>query len=273
MTSTPEAGAIVAALSPATAGLVEHIDVFDEIDSTSTWLLSRPPAKPGRFRAALAANQTAGRGRRHRGWLSAPGAGLYLSVAHTFERAPGHLPALTLALGVCVSRALRLLGAETAQLKWPNDIVAMDGKLAGMLIEAQHRGSGNTAVVAGLGVNVDLPEALLGQVDSGWASRPVDFKTVAGRVPAPVELAAAMIDAICEAMSRYAEHGFESMIAEWRDRDWLLGKRISVDTEDGEISGIAAGVDGDGALLIDVGDGTRRVITGTIRMAERTAVT
>lgn len=271
MTNPPEAGAIAAALSPATAGLVEHIDVFEEIDSTSTYLLSGTPARPGRFRAALAGNQTAGRGRRQRGWLSAPGAGLYLSVAHTFLRPPGHLPALTLALGVGVSRSLRMLGAKTAKLKWPNDVVAMDGKLGGILVEAQHRGDGNVAVVAGLGVNVDLPDTLLSQVDSGWVTPLMDFKTAAGRVPGPVELAAAMIDAICEATSRYAEHGFESMIGEWRDHDWLLGRQVSVDTEEGTISGTAAGVDGDGALLVDVGGDTRRIITGTIRTAERTA--
>ena len=273
MTNTPDAEAIQAALSPAMAKLVERVEVFDEIDSTSTYLLSAPPAPRGRFRAALARTQTAGRGRRHREWLSAPGAGMYLSVAHTFERPPAHLPALTLAVGVGVSRALRLLGADTAMLKWPNDVVAMNGKLGGILIEAQHRGNGDMAVVAGLGVNVDLPDRLLGQVDSAWVAAPIDLKTVAGRVPALAELTAAMIEAICGAISRYAEHGFESMIAEWRDHDWLLGRQVSVDTEHGVINGVATGVDGDGALLVDGGDGAQRIISGTVRAAEGSAST
>ena len=128
-------------------------------------------------------------------------------------------------------------------------------------------------VVVGLGINVDLPDAVRKQVDNSWVVPPVDLKTVATRVPEPAELTAAMIDALCGAMSAYAEHGFENMIDDWRDHDWLLGKQVSVDTEHGPVSGIAVGVADDGALLLDAGDGPQRIISGTVTLAKRAAVT
>ena len=110
------------------AARMDQLDVFDEIDSTNSYLLQQPAPGPGRHRVAVADHQTAGRGRHSREWISAPGSSLCLSVAYTFDGQPENLPGLTLAIGVAARDALSVAGVDNVLLKWPNDLVADDGK-------------------------------------------------------------------------------------------------------------------------------------------------
>ena len=264
MTRLPDELAIRDALEPATSDALERLAVFEEIDSTNSYLMSIPAAGPGRSLAALAGHQTQGRGRRQREWLSSPGASFCLSVGYTFGEPPEHLPALTLALGVAVSTRLRELGAVEAMLKWPNDIVAAGGKLGGILVEAQHRGRRDVSVVAGLGLNLELRDQLAPSIPSDWATSPVDLCSLVAPLPEPAVLAAAMIDALHGAMRDYEQFGFGKALAAWRRVDWLFGKAIEVDSRDGIVAGRAAGADADGALLIDTAHGRERIISGTV---------
>ncbi len=264
MTRLPDEPAVREALDPATSAALERLELFEQIDSTNTYLLGLPAAAPGNSLAALAGHQTHGRGRRQREWLSSPGSSFCLSVAYTFREPPANLPALTLALGVSVSNQLRALGATEAMLKWPNDIVARGAKLGGILAEAQHRGGRDVSVVAGLGLNVALPPEIEQAAASDWATGPVDLQSLVAPLPEPAVLAAAMIHALHDAMRDFEANGFGETLAAWRRVDWLLGKDIEVDDGDGVITGRAAGADADGALLVDTADGRTRIISGTV---------
>src|SRR5210317_2169135 len=112
-------------------------DVFPEIGSTNTYLMQAAGPAPGMISIAATSNQTAGRGRQGKIWQSPPGSGIAISVAYTFAAQPANLPALTLMLGLGVVDALEELGATSVMIKWPNDLVALDGKLGGILAEAQ----------------------------------------------------------------------------------------------------------------------------------------
>ncbi len=256
------------ALSESTAAKLALFEVFPSIDSTNTYLLGQPGPAAGTFHVALADQQTAGRGRHDRRWLSPPGAGLNLSVAHTFGTLPGQLPALTLAIGVAVIEAMQGLGIDKLALKWPNDIVATDGKLGGILTEVQQGAEAAATVVTGIGINVRLREPLDFGADSAWAQRPTDLSSVQEDLPPPETLAAAVIDRVCETLLRFEKEGFAAFADTWRQHDWLLGREILVDATDDQIAGVAAGVDDDGALLVDTSDGTERVISGTIVLPE-----
>ena len=170
--SSLDAGRVRQALQEFTAANLDRFDVFPTIDSTNTFLLGQPGPDAGRFQVAIADQQTAGRGRHDRRWLSPPGAGLSLSVAYTFTAMPGQLPALTLAIGVGVINALQELGVPNLALKWPNDIVAVDGKLGGILTEVQQSEDEGATVVTGIGINVHMREPLDLGADSAWAQQP-----------------------------------------------------------------------------------------------------
>ena len=245
------------------------IEVFAEIESTNSYLMQVPGPAPGKISIAATSNQTAGRGRHGKTWLSPPGSGLCLSAAYTFAASPDNLPALTLALGLGAIDALEELGAKNVELKWPNDLVALDGKLGGILTEVQQQSGGTVTVVTGIGVNIDLQNALDLGAETEWARRVVDLKSVCELEPEHDEVAGKLASHLLQAFTRYEEAGFAAVADRWAKYDWLLGRAITVDEANRQFSGTGAGVAHDGALLIDTPDaGIRRVTSGTIVAAE-----
>jgi BirA family biotin operon repressor/biotin-[acetyl-CoA-carboxylase] ligase len=251
-------------LSENTKSKLERLELFSSIASTNTHLLSQRAPASGRFCVALADHQTSGRGRHYRRWLSPRGSGLYLSLAFTFASMPKDLPALTLALGVGAADALSGLGVAGVSLKWPNDLVADDGKLGGILTEVQSGGCDSVTVVAGLGLNLHHA----GRVDlgsgSGWANRAVALEDLVDEVPSRDLLAGTMIEVLFRTMARFESHGFADFAGDWQRYDWLRGREVKVEMPDKRLTGIAAGVDVDGALIVDTGAMQQRVVSGSI---------
>lgn len=247
---------------------LDEVEIFSQIDSTNSYLLQQSAPKSGRFRVAIADHQTAGRGRHDRSWQSPPGSGLCMSLAYTFAALPENLPNLTLSLGVGAVSALSGLGIGGVSLKWPNDIVAQNGKLGGMLTEV--RSGAGVTVVAGIGLNVNLPEELDFGTENHWAHRAVDLRSVKAEPPPREVLAGAIIEHLFATLVQFDALGFDSFADEWRKHDWLYGRVITVDMPDGQIAGVAAGIDADGALLVDAPEGQRRVRSGSIIMASLT---
>lgn len=248
---------------------LDKLEAFSSIASTNTHLLALPAPAAGRYRVAVADHQTSGRGRQNRRWVSAPGAGLCLSFAYSFAALPAELPALTLAIGVGVVGALRLLDIEGVSLKWPNDIVALDRKLGGILTEAQSGTGDGVTVVTGIGLNVHLREGLDIGAESDSMLSAVDLYSVKQDLPSRELLAGTIIEQLYWTFSRFEHSGFADFANDWRQHDWLLDKEIIVDGLDTRIEGTAAGVDDDGALLVDTAEGRTRVISGTIIMPDQ----
>ncbi len=245
-----------------------HIEAFAEIDSTNSYLMQMPGPDPGICRVAVTSNQTAGRGRHGKTWQSPPGSGLCLSAAYTFTDRPDNLPALTLALGLGAIDALEELGACDVELKWPNDLVALDGKLGGILTEVQQRSPGAVTVVSGIGVNVNLDTELDIGVETDWARQIVDLKNICDEVPSHEEVAGKIATHMLRTFVEFETSGFAAVADRWSRYDWLLGREITIDTSDLQFSGVGAGVADDGALLVDTAEtGVRRVTSGTIVMA------
>ena len=246
---------------------LDKVEVLPRIDSTNSYLLQQSAPESGRFRVVIAGHQTAGRGRHDRSWQSPPGTGLCLSLAYTFTELPDRLPNLTLSLGVGVVNALSGLGIGGVSLKWPNDIVAMNGKLGGMLTEVQSGADGDVTVVAGIGLNIDLPEELDLRADHYWTQRAVGIRSIHANPPSREVLAGAIIEHLLTTLVQFDELGFASFVDEWRQHDWLHGSVITVEMPDRQITGVAAGIDEDGALLVDTRAGQTRVMSGSIIMA------
>jgi BirA family biotin operon repressor/biotin-[acetyl-CoA-carboxylase] ligase len=262
-----DAAGIQTPLTELAAAGLEKLEVFSSIASTNTYLMSQPAPAIGRYRVAVADHQTSGRGRHFRSWISAPGASLCLSFAYTFDRTAAEIEGLTLAIGVGTVSALRQLDVEGVSLKWPNDIVALNGKLGGILTELQAGSSGAVTVVTGIGLNVNIADRLDVGVGSEWAHQPVDLMRLVGEPPARELLAGTLMEHLYRVFRRFDEHGLAAFTDEWRKHDWLRGREIAVDMPDREVTGIAAGVDDSGALLVETSAGKVPVISGSIVMA------
>lgn len=246
---------------------LDIIEVFSEIESTNNYLLDQPGPPPGRFRVALADFQTAGRGRHDRTWQSPPSSGLCLSMSYTFPTGPGKLAGLTLALGIGVVEALKRLGIGGISLKWPNDLIAAGGKLGGILTEVQSGATEGVTIVVGIGLNVDLPESMKTPQKSLLSNKAVDLKLCTAAVPSRETLSVALIESLFDCMLRFEAAGFTPFQDQWRRYDWLKGREISAEISNGHVSGIADGVDTDGALVIQTNEGRRRIISASIKLA------
>lgn len=249
-------------LSSGAAERLDTLDVFDVVPSTNTWLIDQSPPEPGQYRVAIAGHQTAGRGRSSNRWLSAPEASLCLSMSYTFRNTPQNLPPLTLALGVRVADLLAEIGVTDIGLKWPNDIYVRDAKLGGILTEVQQRK--RVSVVAGIGINLDVDEAMANAIDDQIAP-PIGLKHVIDEPPERNLLSARVIEAWVEAIDDFEASGFESFVDRFNAYDWLNGKAIVAETPQGTFEGVATGIDPTGALRLDDGDATHTIVSGTIR--------
>ncbi|MCP4302923.1 MAG: biotin--[acetyl-CoA-carboxylase] ligase [Gammaproteobacteria bacterium] len=247
---------------------LDELEVFAAIGSTNSYLMQQPGPAPGKMRVAATDNQTAGRGRHGRTWQSPPGSGLCLSMAYTFASSPENLPALTLAIGLGVIETLRDLDVNGVQLKWPNDLIVIDGKLGGILTEAQSGPGGAMTVVSGIGLNIDLAERMdFGQETNG-ALRIVDLKSHVGQLPGRNQIAASIVSGLSRTFVDYEAGGFSLFADQWPENDWLLGRELTIDSPQQVITGIGAGIANDGALLVDtLSGGIHRVTSGSVVVA------
>lgn len=258
-------------LSEPARAAIAALHVFPEIPSTQTWLVERPPLVGAEIAATT--HQTAGRGRGDRRWQQPAGAGIGVSLALCLPRVKEPLSAITLACGLEIARELRTAGARDARVKWPNDIIAAGGKLVGILTECQVQPKG-VRLVVGVGLNVALPAGFELPMTDESALAPVDMKTAGGHsVPLdPNRLAALLIEALLAALPGYAEHGLAYLRDEWSDYDFLAGREVSVDTRNGEATGMASGLGEGGELMVIVDGQTLAISSGSVRLVEASHV-
>ncbi|MFO1400669.1 MAG: biotin--[acetyl-CoA-carboxylase] ligase [Steroidobacteraceae bacterium] len=265
-----DAGRILAALAPATRARVRRCEVAWQLGSTNSELLARPPPEPGRCDVLLAEFQSAGRGRHARRWVAPPGGAICLSVSWAFAALPPGSGALSLAMGVAALEALATLGELPVGLKWPNDLLAGARKLGGMLLEMRSEGGGPALLVFGIGLNVALgSEARAGIAALGQAA--TDLAELGVAHCDRNALAAALVDAAVGAFERFEREGFAAFIERWQRADLLRGESVSLTGAGGnaEFTGRAAGVDADGALLVETPSGLRRFSSGEVSVRSR----
>lgn len=242
-----------------TRSRVSEVRVEFSVDSTNARLLAEAGTADHPI-ALLAEQQTAGRGRRGRPWQSPFGGNLYLSLLWPMDQVPGGLSGLSLVVGMAVVDALSNLGIPDLALKWPNDVVWRQRKLAGILVEMHGQPDGLCAVVPGIGLNVHVPEG--GTIDQPW----VDLAGVhPGALPSRSRIAAGLIDAIASNLAQFATSGFEPFAAAWFRYDALADAQVRVEVDGRDpVSGTARGVDTDGALLLERAGAVERWTIGEV---------
>jgi len=266
-----DAAAIESALPVSARRRLGALDLYWEIDSTSTELQRRGVQAPD-LSIVMAETQSAGRGRRGRTWLSPPGMNLYLSCLKRFDAGFAALGGLSLAVGVMVLRALEALGVGGAGLKWPNDVLAREhdglpgGKLAGILVELSGEYQGPCAAVIGIGLNLRLTPALHEQ-----AGQPAcDLATLCGGTPPDRNaVAAALIAALVDGLAAFERQGFAGFTDDYARHDLLRDVPLRLSGALGDIDGVGAGVDTRGALQLRTDAGLRRIDSAdvTVRRA------
>lgn len=254
-----DAERIRAAIEPQARARISGLAVHFSIDSTSRYLAANACNDIGEAQLCLAEMQTAGRGRRGRTWCSPFGANLYLSVAWRFAEGPSRLGGLSLALAIACAQALKRLGVPGVQLKWPNDIWLQGRKAAGLLLEVSGEAQGPCLVIAGIGVNVGMPEAI--EIDQPWA----DLHSVCPGLSRNL-LAGAVAGAMISTLQGFAASGFTPFRAAWEPLDAVHGRLVTLHLPNGVIEGVAAGIDEAGALVLVTGTGVQHFSSGEVSL-------
>lgn len=238
----PELAATIAA-GLRTTRFGRPVHAYARVTSTNDVARDLAGDGAGEGTAVLAVEQTAGRGRLGRPWVSPPG-GLYLSVVLRPPLATDRWPLLGIAVAVGAAEGVEPASGVPIALKWPNDLLAGGRKVGGILVEAAEG-----FAVAGIGINAGPPGAA---PHPDAASLHVDLPGLVVAVFSGVEQA---IDLL------YADP--PSVLARWRARSATLGRHVRVLGAE-VVEGIAEDIDGDGALVLRTASGMRRVLAGDV---------
>jgi BirA family transcriptional regulator, biotin operon repressor / biotin---[acetyl-CoA-carboxylase] ligase len=209
-------------------------------------------------------HQTAGRGRRGRAWVDAPGEALMYSVILRPGVGPVDAGMLPLVVAVGLADALGACGVHGVEIAWPNDILAGGHKVAGILCEMSADQERVAWAVAGMGINV-------GPVPDVPGSRWIPGSIAAmGHRPRRGDLLVAALGAIGQRYAAWLEHGPRGIIAAFGRRDHLANRRVTVGTPSGEVTGIGRGIDDLGRLVVDGPDGEVALASGEVTGVDRT---
>ena len=230
------------------------------IDSTNQYMMAQLD-RWQKGECLLAETQTAGRGRRGRQWHSPFGSQFIMSMYWRLDDGPSAAMGLSLAIGVAVVQALESAGYRDLSLKWPNDIYMARRKLAGILVEMSAAVGGICHLVIGVGVNLNLPDAVIAQLDqpcAHLAEQPV--------VVERNQLSATIIRALRNALTLFEQQGLTAFLTEWNRLDIFMQQPVKVLLGNQVIHGIYCGIDGQGNMLLQDHDGMHKFVGGEISL-------
>lgn len=239
------------------------LEVLEIAESSNTLLLHKAALGAAHGSCLAVELQTGGRGRRGRQWHASLGGSLTFSLLWRFNQGAGYLSGLSLAVGVALIRALHQAGITSASLKWPNDVLHENHKLAGILIELQGDMLGPSAAVIGIGLNLRLSGAARQNIDQAA----IDLASIAAELPSRSRMLALILSHLHIVLQQFETQGFAALREEWSRHHAYHGQAVRMLMPDGSMHhGTVSGVAEDGALLVSNTQGERRFTAGEVSM-------
>jgi BirA family biotin operon repressor/biotin-[acetyl-CoA-carboxylase] ligase len=233
---------------------------YESVPSTNTEVARLAAEGAAEGLAIVADEQTAGRGRLQRAWSSTKGAGLYFSILLRPNLALNRWPLLTFVAALATGDALLEASQVQTDIKWPNDLLANERKICGILAEAIETPTGR-AVVLGIGINLTnqaFPRELMNAATS--------VANESGRSPERESILAALLNALARWYSLLQEpEGAEKIVAAWSSRSsYASGKLVQVTNGDETLQGLTRGIENDGALRLETAQGIQLIRAGDV---------
>ena len=224
----------------------QHFIVLDSVDSTNSYLLELLKNRNNEVIFCIANYQTMGRGRIGRQWKSPPG-NIYLSILWKFNLEIQQLSGLNIVTAIAILQALHNYGAKDLNLKWPNDILYNNNKLAGILIENIPKKQNNCLAIIGIGVNL-LPQENL-------SDKPIEFanlQNIIQKKPNRNIVISLIISKLIDLLYYFERNGLDlKLITEWEKYNYRSNKLIAIKTNRTIIEGINKGINQRGNLLLE----------------------
>lgn len=238
-----ESSRITSLLSENAMRNLNTVEVRFSVDSTNR-AVQKLPVKS----VVVAEMQTQGSGRRGRQWVSPLCGNIYYSMTWRFEQGATAVEGLSLAVGVCVKRAVESVVPVEVGLKWPNDIYLGDKKLGGILLEIIGDPTGECEVVIGVGINCTLPEHIAQEISQPWTT----LDSVWQRPISRNALVAALANHLTDMLEGYEQQKFASWRAAWAAADIYRDRSVAIILPTRKVYGVAKGVAESGALRLEI---------------------
>ena len=236
----------------------------DSIGSTSDFVMSNAVNSSDDYLVCVANHQTDGRGRNGRQWYSPANSNIYMSVGCQLpDEYLSSLGGLSIACGVSIAKVISELGVKP-QLKWPNDILVLGKKLAGILIETRIKGREITVVI-GLGLNVAMPDKTEDLIGQPWT----DLRSSIIGKSAEFDnnwLIAKLIMSLVSAYNMYKQDGIKSFLKDWTKYDVLKGQDVVVQANGREERARVIGLNNDCSLRVEVGGCEKSIYAADVKI-------
>lgn len=237
-----------------------HVEFLKTVDSTNDY--AKRLIREGRHvDVVFAEEQTQGKGRRGRAWQSPYAANLYLSFVWPVSYGMRQLEGLSLVVGLAVQRCISELGWADVGLKWPNDVLSNDKKIAGILLELVGDLADQSHVVIGIGINVNM-QGDISSIDQPWTSIAQEF----GHGVSRYEVIRSLIAHLIRLLDELKASGFSALQNEWEDKHLWHGKQVVVSSGTSQIEGQAIGVNERGELKLKTADGVEYIAGGELSL-------
>ena len=231
------------------------VSIHESLDSTNAESLRAIDRGQTAPFVILAERQLAGRGRRGRKWVSPFAENIYYSLVLRMDGGMRQLEGLSLVVGLAVLSALREMGIERAGLKWPNDVLVGNKKIAGILLELVGDPADVCHLVIGIGINANMRVA--SEVDQAWTSVFLE----SGKAINRNSLVSSLKQSLLTYLKRHESSGFAAIQAEWESNHLWQGREVSLIAGVHQVDGTVMGIDQQGALRLRV-EGEEKVFSG-----------
>ncbi len=240
-----------------TSMIGKNIHYFKETESTN--ILARDMAgSVDEGTLVIAESQTGGRGRMGRKWIS-PEGGIWLSVVLKPRMQPLHAPRITLLAGVAVTKTIRSYKLP-AKIKWPNDVLINGKKVCGILTEIGAEMDSIQYVVVGVGIDANVDTETFPE---DFRDSSTSLKNELGHDIDRVEFVQRLLSELEFLYLKFQKEGFLSIMEEWRSMSATIGEWVKITTQTRAIYGEAIGVDSEGALILETGEGKlEKIVAG-----------
>ena len=242
----------------------KDIEYFKETESTNT-IAREIAGSVDEGTVVIAESQTGGRGRLGRKWIS-PEGGIWFSIILKPKIQPVHAPRITLLAGVAVAKTISTYGLE-ARIKWPNDVLISGKKVCGILTEIEAEMDLIDYCVVGIGIdaNVDT-ESFPEEIRQNSTS----LKKELGHEIARVEFVQKLLSEFESLYLKFQKEGFPPILEEWREMSATIGEWVKITTQSKTVYGEAIGVDNEGALILETGEGRlEKIVAGNCEHLRR----
>lgn len=211
--------------------------------------------------AVTAEQQTMGKGRRGREWISPYGQNIYYSLLITLKKGAHQLEGLSLTVGLAVLKVIQNQGLASAGLKWPNDLLLDNKKLAGILLEINGDPADICHVVIGIGINVNMQKTTE-QIDQPWTS----LRQETGGLIDRNQLIIALNESLLQYLKIHLKHGFKALKDEWQAHNLWQNEIVNLLQGNQQIFGKMLGVDETGALKLQVNNEIEHFNAGEVSL-------